>query len=200
MDSATRENLDYLRKISERGDRAPLLGGRELLWWGALATIAYSAHYLAVADRLGGNPIVFPLIWITFGIVGGAGAAILSRGRGDRAGAGSAGNRASGIAWMAAVAGIAADLVGAIARSGDGDFTAFDSTVPLVFAVYGAALAVSGWLTGSRPVQVATIAAFVMVAVTAALFGQDRLWLAAAIGVFLCVFVPGLAVVRAEPR
>lgn len=200
MDGAMSEDIDYLRRVSARGAEAPLLGGREMLWWGALATIAYLAHYLAVRGIFGDGGIVFPLIWIAFGIGGGIGAALLSRARGEPAGAGSAGNQASRVAWMAAVAAILAYIVGAIARSGDGDYSAFDGSVPVVFAAYGAALAVSGWLTGTRAVKLATVAALVMVAVTAALHGEDRLWLAASIGALVCVFLPGLAVLRAEPR
>lgn len=200
MNATASEDLEYLRRVSARGAEAPLLGGREMLWWGALITLTYLGHYLALRGMWGDGALVFPLLWIGLGIVGGLGAALIARRAATPAGAGSAANRASRVAWMAAVAAIGAYIIGAISRSGDGDFTAFDGSVPVVFAAYGAALAVSGWLAEARVVKVGSVAAFVMVALTATLYGQDRLWLAASIGAFVTVFLPGLALLRGEPR
>lgn len=201
MIEAESSDLNYLRQVSARGADAPLLGARYTIWWGGLVTLAYLAHYLAARGVIGDGAAIFPLIWIGFGIVGGTGSWLLSRREDDLAGASSAGNRASRIAWFAAVLAILAYIAGAVARSiSTGDYSAFDGSVPLVFAAYGIALAVSGWLAPAPAARFGSIAAFLTVALTSFLVGDDRLWLAAAAGASLSVFLPGLLLLRGESR
>ena len=194
-------DLEYLRRVSARGAEAPLLGGRYTVWWGALATLAYFVHYLAASGSMDDRDgAVYPLVWIAFGIVGGVGQALLGRGRVERAGESSAGNRASRIVWFAAVAAILAFILGAIFRvMNSGDYAAFDASVPITFAAYGIALAVSGWLAPSPAARAGAVAAFATVTVAATLAGSPELWLAASVGALVSVFLPGLFVLRAEP-
>ena len=87
----------------------------------------------------------------------------------------------------------------AAALSGAGP-AAFDWIVPVAFAVYACALVVTGALARSRVTLAAGAGAVVMVGLfTATIFSPDRYLLAAA-GVFATVFLPGLLLLRAEPR
>lgn len=198
---STADDIDYVRRLAESGAHAPLLGGRFQAWWGLLIVIAYTAHHFALAGRIGDGESVFGIIWFGFGIVGGLGHYLLSRSMGARAGAGSAGNRASRIVWFAAVLAITSMVVGTvIAASRGAGPTTFDWIVPVAFATYSAALLVTGKLALERVTIIAGYASAVMVGLfTAFILSPDRYLLAAA-GVALTVLLPGLLLLRAEPR
>jgi hypothetical protein len=198
---STHEDLRYVRQLAESGAHAPLLGGRFMAWWGLLLTAAYIAHHLALAGALGSDTTIFPLIWGSFGILGLGGQLLLARSMPGKSGAGSAGNRASRVAWCAGALAIASMVGGttAAAAAGAGPAT-FDWIVPVAFAVYASALLVTGALARSRVTMAAGAGAIVMVGLyTAFIHSPDRYLLAAA-GIFLTVMVPGLLVLKAEPR
>lgn len=198
---STHEDLRYVRQLAESGAHAPLLGGRFMAWWGLLLTTAYVAHHFALAGTIGDGRTIFLLIWSAFGILGLGGQLLLGRSMPAKAGAGSAGNRASRIAWCTAGLAIASMVAGATAAAvtGAGPAT-FDWIVPVAFAVYACALMVTGGLARSRVTMIAGAGAIAMVGIfTALIFSGDR-YLLAAVGVFLTVLLPGLLLLRAEPR
>jgi hypothetical protein len=198
---ATSDDLDYVRRLAESGAHAPLLGGRFMAWWGLSLTIAYVAHHLALKGAIGNGGAIFGFIWIGFSVAGGLGQILLARTMPAKAGAGSAGNRASRTVWMAAAAAIASMVIGSAvaAQRGAGPAT-FDWIVPVAFAVYASALIVTGTLARDSITRAAGAGAVIMVGLfTALILSPDRYLLAAA-GVFLTVFVPGLLLLKAEPR
>jgi hypothetical protein len=195
---ATQDDLRYVRQVAESGAQAPLLGGRFMVWWGLLLSIAYVAHHLALAGRIGDGKSIFAIIWIGFSALGILGQLVLARSMPAKSGAGSAANRASRTVWIAAAAAITSMVVGA-AASGAGPAT-FDWVVPVAFAVYACALMVSGTLAGSQVTRLAGVGAVIMVGLfTALILSPDRYLLAAA-GVAVTVLLPGLLLLRAEPR
>jgi hypothetical protein len=198
---STHEDLRYVRQLAESGAHAPLLGGRFMAWWGLLLTSAYVAHHLALAGAIGNGTTIFPLIWGSFGIFGLGGQLLLARSMPGKSGAGSAGNRASRVAWCAGALAIASMVAGttAAAASGAGPAT-FDWIVPVAFAVYACALLVTGALAKSRVTMAAGAGAIVMVGLYTALIHSTDRYLLAAGGVFLTVLVPGLLLLKAEPR
>ena len=172
-----------------------------MAWWGALLTAAYLSHHLALNGTIGDGETIFALIWIPFSIVGVIGHFVLLRLMPGKAGAGSAGNRASRSVWLAAGLSIASMAVGtaSAAATGAGPAT-FDWIVPVAFAVYACALIVTGSLGKDRTIVLAGVGAGAMVGLfTALILSPDR-YLIAAVGVFLTVLVPGLLLLRAEPR
>ena len=195
------EDLSYVRRLAESGAHAPLLGGRFMAWWGLLLTAAYVAHHLALAGTIGDGGTIYPLIWGCFGLLGLGGQLLLARSMPAKAGAGSAGNRASRIAWCTAGMAIAAMVGGVTAAAvrGAGP-AAFDWIVPVAFAVYACALVVTGSLARSRITMVAGAGAIVMVGLFTALILSPERYLLAAAGVALTVLLPGLLLLRAEPR
>jgi hypothetical protein len=198
---STREDLRYVRQLAESGAHAPLLGGRFMSWWGLLLTAAYIAHHLALTGAIGDGRTVFAIIWIGFSALGIIGQAVLVRSMPAKAGAGSAGNRASRTIWMAAAAAIGSMVVGCAVAAGTGAGpAAFDWIVPVAFAVYSCALIVTGSLAGNRVTLAAGAGAVVMVGLfTAMILLRDR-YLVAAAGVAVTVLLPGLLLLRAEPR
>jgi len=197
----TGDDIRYVRQLAESGAHAPLLGGRFMAWWGLLLTFAYIAHHLALTGAIGDGSTIFAIVWIGFSALGIVGQVVLVRSMPAKAGAGSAGNRASETIWMAAAAAIGSMFVGcAVAANTGAGPAAFDWIVPVAFAVYACALIVTGSLARNRPTVAAGVAAGVMVGLfTALILSPDR-YLVAAAGVALTVLVPGLVLLRAEPR
>lgn len=198
---STDDDLRYVRKLAESGAHAPLLAGRFMAWWGLLLTAAYVAHHLALSGAIGDGRTIFLLIWGAFGILGLGGQLLLARTMPGKSGAGSAGNRASRIAWCTAGMAIASMVGGvtAAATRGAGP-AAFDWIVPVAFAVYACALVVTGSLARSRITMIAGAGAIAMVGLFAALIASPERYLLAAGGVALTVLLPGLLLLRAEPR
>jgi hypothetical protein len=198
---ASERDIDYLRQLAESGAHAPLLSGRFLVWWGLLLTLAYVGQHLALAGALGDAGKVVGIIWMSFTIVGVAGQFVLARGMKSKSGSGSAGNRASRVVWITGACSIFSMVIGSgIAANRGAGPTAFDWTVPVAFAVYASALVVTGALAKNRIALAAGGAAVLMVGLfTAMIVSPDRYLLAAA-GVALTVFLPGLLMLRAEPR
>ena len=196
---STREDLRYVRQLAESGAHAPLLGGRFMAWWGLLLTAAYIAHHLALTGAIGDGKRVFAIIWIGFSVLGTIGQLVLARSMPAKAGAGSAGNRATRTVWLAAAGAIGSMVVGCIAAAGAGPAT-FDWIVPVAFAVYACALIVTGSLARSQVTLAAGVGAVIMVGLFTAIILQPDRYLAAAAGVALTVLLPGLLLLRAEPR
>ncbi|HYJ81254.1 MAG TPA: hypothetical protein VEW26_00200 [Allosphingosinicella sp.] len=195
------EDLSYVRRLAESGAHAPLLGGRFMAWWGLLLATAYVAHHFALAGTIGDGSRIFAIIWIGFSTLGIAGQLVLARSMPAKAGAGSAGNRASRTIWVAAAAAIGSMVAGCAVASGMGAGPAtFDWIVPVAFAVYACALIVTGSLARNQPTFAAGVGAVIMVGLfTALILSPDR-YLIAAAGVALTVLLPGLVLLRAEPR
>src|SRR5688500_6556398 len=197
----TSDDLDYVRRLAESGAHAPLLGGRFMLWWGLCLTIAYVAHHFALEGAIGDGRTIFGIIWISFAVAGVGGQLLLGRTMPAKAGSGSAGNRASHPVWLGGACAIASMVVGPViaAQSGAGAAT-FDWIVPVAFAVYASALIVTGTLARDTITRLAGYGAVIMVGLfTALILSPDRYLLAAA-GVFFTVLLPGLLLLRAEPR
>jgi hypothetical protein len=198
---ATHEDISYVRQLAESGAHAPLLGGRFMAWWGLMLTVAYALHHLALNGRIGDGTTIFAEIWIGFAVIALAGQLILARSMPDKAGAGSAGNRAARFAWNTAGAAIGSMVIGSAfaASTGAGPAT-FDWAVPVAFAVYSCALVVTGSLAKNKVTLAAGAGAVIMVGLfTALILSPDRYLLASA-GVALTVLLPGLLLLRAEPR
>jgi hypothetical protein len=196
---ATHEDIRYVRELAESGAHAPLLGGRFMAWWGLLLTVAYTLQHFGLHGALGDGGRPFGMIWGAFGLLGGAGQALLARSVAGRAGSGSAGNRASRPVWTAAAFAILAVGTGlAIASRGRIGPATFDGMVPVAFAAYACALVVTGALARSRTASTAGAGAIVMVGLFAAAIASPDRYLLAAAGVFLTVMVPGLLLLRAE--
>ncbi|HEX8240899.1 MAG TPA: hypothetical protein VF574_14285 [Allosphingosinicella sp.] len=196
-----RDEIRYVRQLAESGAHAPLLGGRFMAWWGLLLTVAYALQHFALNGSIGEGGMVFGLIWGGFGLLGGLGQFLLARSMAGKAGSGSAANRASRPVWTAAAFAILSMSVGLLIASGGRiGPTTFDPIVPVAFTAYACALFVTGSLARSKVTRMAGLAAAIMVGLfTAFIVSPDRYLLAAA-GVFATVLLPGLLLLRAEPR
>ena len=200
---ATSSDLSYLRDLAESGHKAPLLGGRFLTWWGGLTSLAYAAHYAIASGLVGSGGAAFGWLWTGYMIIGISGQVVLSRTFPmSRPGASSMGNRAERVVWQAAgfalfgffVTLIVKSLVTGVASPG------FAYSLALVFVVYGVSLVTTGTLGESTILKRAGIGALGLVPVAAWFAGTAGSWLIAAIGAALCVFLPGVLLLKNEPK
>lgn len=198
------DDIAYIRQLSESGARAPLIGGRFLAWWGLLLVAAYLAMHLALAGMLGPMNLTLAIIWGSFGLLGGLGQAVLARSIGNKPGAGSAGNLAARAVWTAAAFSIGAMVVGSTLISDRSAPLAgphpWDFIVPVAFAVYACAQYVTGALAANRMLRLAALGAVLMVGLFTALSRWPDRYLLVATGVALTVMIPGLLLMRAEPK
>jgi hypothetical protein len=198
------DDIAYIRHLSESGARAPLLGGRFTAWWGFLLVIAYIGQHLAVKGVIGPLNIMLAIIWGSFGLLGMIGQFVLARGIGGRPGAGSAGNLADRSVWTAAALSIGAMVVGSAFISDNsapaGGPHPWDFIVPVAFAVYACSMWVTGALAGNRMLRVAASGAIVTVGLFTALSRWPDRYLLVAASVALTIMLPGLLLVRAEPK
>jgi hypothetical protein len=195
------EDLAYVRRLSESGAYAPLLGGRFVAWWGLLIAIAYGLHHLALNGVIGDGRNIFAIIWFGFVNAGLLGQFVLARTMPEKAGAGSAGNRASRSVWAAAGFAIGAVVLGAgVAVARGAGPVMFDTSVPVAFSVYACALVVTGSLSANRILLAAGAVAIAIAGLfTGLILSPDR-YLIASLGAALTVLLPGLLLLRAEPR
>ncbi len=200
--SIAKDDLEYIREMADAGAHAPLLSGRFLAWWGGVITIAYGLHYLIASGRMGTGPETIGFMWAGTMVVALTGyfvlGALFPR---DKPGTSSPGNRAD-IVWMTAGFSIFAFFMGAIAATMSGTMPpeAFNYSLPLVFAVYACSLMVTGSLARNRVLTTAAWAAIVLVGATTFLALQVEVYLVAMVGVFFCAFVPGILLLKSEPK
>lgn len=195
------DDLAYVRRLSESGARAPLIGGRFMAWWGLLIAVAWTAQHFAINGAFGGGGAVFGIIWTSFAVAGMVGQFALARTMPPKGGEGSAGNRASRIVWGAGALAIVSMVVGVAILSGKGaGFAAFDWIVPVAFAVYACALIVTGALAGERVAMWGGYGAVSMVGVYTAFILDPNRYLIAAAGAAATVLLPGLILMLREPK
>jgi hypothetical protein len=199
------DDLAYLRHLSESGAKAPLIGGRFMAWWGFLLVIAYIAQNYAVQGMIGDGNFIFGIIWGSFGIVGMIGNAVLARSIEGKPGQGSAGNLAMRSVWAAGAWSIGAMVVGTACLSINRQPLAFgpqpwDFIVPVAFTSYACAMGVTGTLAGSRLLKIAAAGAVIFVGLFTALIREPDRYLIVAAAAALIVMLPGLLLVRAEPK
>lgn len=203
MNTDLADDLVYLKDLAEAGAQAPLLGGRFLAWWGGLVTLAYSGHYAIASGLVSTDPIAYAYLWSAFGVIGLLGYFGLVRTMSpDKPGQSSVGNRVEANVWM--IAGFALfayfgtltvqSIVTSAPASG------FVTSLPLVFTAYAIGLFTSGAIAKNGVLRTAGFGALGMVALSTWFAGTVFIWAIAALGAFLTVFVPGLLLLRREPR
>lgn len=194
-------DLAYVRDLAEAGQNAPLLGGRFLVMWGGLVSLAYAGHFLIATGTFGLAPSALWMLWVAMGIIGGAGQFLLVSALRGKPGGASTGNRVQSVLWSTAGIFLFVYFVGLMARvlfTGEG-IEGFYWSVPMVLGLYGIGQFLTGAMTGSSALKFAGIAAFAGVLAATFLTGTEYIWLVGAGSAFTAVFIPGLLMMRAEP-
>ena len=196
------DDLAYIRDLAEAGQKAPLLGGRFLAWWGGLTTLAYLAHYAIAGGMFGLQPYMLAFLWVGYVMMGLAGSFALQTTLSHaKPGVASTGNRVSTLVWKSAGLFLGAYFTGAFLKAvtGAGEYNAFIWSVPLVTGVYGLAQYVGGVIAGNRVLTLAGQAALVATVPAVLLVGSAGSWLVGASVAAVCVLLPGIILMRNEP-
>jgi hypothetical protein len=195
------EDLAYVRSVAEEGRQTPLLGGRYLMFWGALNALAFVAHW-SLLSQVWPDPqgVGFGVLWLTYGLVAAVGMFLLSRASRRAPGRTSANNRVHRAAWFGAVIALCAIVGGDIARLViDRDFTAPNGIMGSAFACYGAVMFVTAAISGQRWLfQVAGLAA-IAAAIAGAFANETWIYLFGAGASLIVLFAPGLRLASREP-
>lgn len=201
-DTTLQDDLAYVRDLAEAGERAPLLGGRFLTFWGALTSIGYFLHYSVSSGLFGWPDVAYAWVWGTFMVVGIVGQVMLVRTMRNKPGGNSVGNRTEATVWMAGGFALFAYFGTVIVKSLTIGSPApgFEASLPIVFAVYGTGLITSGLMANAKPLTFAGYGALAMIAIAVWFDGTDFTWAVASLGAFLTVLVPGLIMLQREPK
>lgn len=195
-------DLAYLREIAEAGASAPLLGGRFMVWWGGLAGLTFLTHWAIVTGVLPlGWAVLLPL-WIGFMAVGGAGQFLLVRTIRNKPGAGSMGNQVQGVVWPAIGAALMAYFFGILAGVYLGGLPTifFNSMLAVGFAGYGIGWMIDALISRQRILLIPALISFAATFACAAMMMTASTYLVAAAGMLIGTFLPGLWLMRREPR
>ena len=201
-DTTLQDDLAYVRDLAEAGQQAPLLGGRFLTFWGFMTTTAYFLHFSIAAGLFGWPDIAYAWVWGAFIVIGSIAQAFLVMTIRDKPGGNSAGNRTEGTVWMAGGFALFAYFGTLIVKSVVGGETVpgFEASLPIVFAIYATGLITTGIMGGVKTLTIAGYVALGMVAISIWFDGAVIAWGIAALGAFLTVLVPGLILLRNEPK
>ncbi|MCF4097875.1 hypothetical protein [Maritalea mediterranea] len=199
-DPDPKSDLAYVRAMTERAARAPLLGGRFLLLWGGLLVLTYLGHF-AVITGFAGLPVeTLAFLWPAFGIFGALGTVLLSRNTAPKPGAFAVGNVVQREIWQGAGLGILLFVIGVILATMQGASPImFDMIAAVALALYGAAFLATAAASQLRWMRVPAWISFFAAAGVPLLAGSSLLYLALAGVVVLVSVVPGLILMRHEP-
>ncbi len=199
-------DLAYVRALAEEGRDAPLIGGNYYLLWGGLMGAAALLSYFAVTDVLNvGRQGLFGL-WIAAGLIGWAVSVGLGRRTGAKPGAMTLGNRTAGAVWFSI--GVFMTLFWIALMIIHDNFTAqgvapyflFSMMFPVGFGLYGVAFYATAvaarldWLKGFAVLSWAFSVASLFFS------GSDYQFLVGAAGSFTCAALPGVLLMRQEPK
>ena len=197
------DDLAYVRDLAEAGQHAPLLGGRFLAWWGGLITLAYAGHFAIASGILQVSGMAYAYLWGGFAIIGFIGyfALIRSFSR-DKPGQSSAGNQVEAYVWMIGGFTLFAYFGTLVVKSAVGGETVagFEGSLPLVFSIYAIGLFTSGAMANNSILKSSGYAALIVVAVATWFSQTSFIWAVASAGAFLTVFIPGILMMKNEPK
>ncbi|MEO1554495.1 MAG: hypothetical protein AAFR82_11245 [Pseudomonadota bacterium] len=196
------DDLAYVRDLAEAGQSAPLLGGRFLTFWGALTSVSYFLHYSISAGLFGWPEVAYVWVWGTFIVVGIVGQIVLGYSIRNKPGGNSVGNRTEATVWMAGGFALFAYFATLIVKSivMGGPVSGFEESLPIVFAVYGTGLITSGVMSNTNTLTYAGYSTFLMIAIALWFEGTEMTWAIASLAAFATVLIPGLIMLRQEPK
>ena len=203
MNTSIADDLAYLRDIAESGEQAPSLGGRFLVWWGALMSATMLAHWAVISGHVTvDSPFALLWLWLGASVIGFVGNFILVGTLKSRPGSAAAHNRITRVIWPVAGSGIFlyfAAIIGAVLLRGAPSIL-FDTILPLAFFGHAVAFAGQAAFSGSPVKWGQVIGSVAISAAGAFLVGLPEIYLVTAVGILGLAVLPGIQQMRAEPK
>lgn len=200
--TAAHADLAYLREMAEAGAKAPLLGGRFMVWWGGLTGLVAFVHWLIITGTLDfGAQALWPL-WLGYMVLGSVGSAVLGWSLRNKPGTGSMGNRVQQVLWPVLGGCIGLYFAGLIAGMALGlvPIELVNTMMPVAFLAYGAGWMVDALLSRERLLLIPAIVTLLGGFAGAALVMTPWVYLVASAGMLLGTFIPGFFLMAREPR
>jgi hypothetical protein len=200
--TAANADLAYLREMAEAGAKAPLLGGRFMVWWGGLTGSVTLVHWLILTDALDfGAQALWPL-WLGYMILGSIGSAVLGWSLRNKPGAGSMGNRVQQVMWPVLGGSIGLYFAGLSTGIATGlvPIILINTMMPVAFLAYGAGWMVDALLSREKLLLVPAIITLAAAFAGAVFVTTAWVYLIASAGMLLGTFIPGFFLMAREPR
>ena len=197
----TRDDISFLKRVSEEARYAPLLGGRYLVMWGSVVTVAYLCQYLILSGTLGWPQWTILPMWAVVMAVAAVCMALFGRTMARKPGNQALSNQVEKWVWTSAGFGIGAYAAGtffAVALSGAPTLL-FDLIVAVALAGYGGAFLVVSHISGQTWMRRPAIGSFVGAGIIPFYAGTHETYLVGAGIIFAVAVLPGLVLLRAEP-
>ena len=193
-------DLEEASRIAKAGEDTPLVGGPIGLMWGILITMVMTIHYLILTQTLTLPFHTLNYIWIGFAVFGGAGSVIIGRRLDKKPGASSIANKVEQYVWIMFAAAMASLVVGVILNLilGKGSYELWSFILIAGFAGQGLAYGVVAKLTRHSWLHFAAFGSFTLAAIAMSFYGQNIIYLIAAIGSFITIVIPSLITMKAE--
>ena len=197
----TRDDVAFIREVTEAARAAPLLGGRFLVMWGGLLSLAYLGHWGVVSGAFGVSGAWLGVVWGVFAMLGVLGMVVLTPTLRRKPGRNTFGNRVDMAVWNGGGFGLSAFAVTAIlgASLGRIPIMVVDMIMPVAFLIYGTAFLASATAAVQPWLRAFAGGAYLGVAGAVWLTGTDEQYLWGALAALLVVFLPGLVLLRREP-
>jgi len=197
---SVQDDIAYMRALAHEGRHTPQLGGTVLITAGIVFGLAAIGHFAIDYGLIDLPPVSYSVLWGAAMAVFLVGLIAQIRGQNFKPGALSPVNRATNTAWMGVglccfVLAVSMSIIGWKMQSPQ-VFNLFPS---MIFALYGAAWAVSAEMSGLKWQWKLAIGAWMAAPAIALLIGSPFIWLGYAAGIILFALVPGLILRRQEP-
>ena len=202
MNQETRDDLSFVREMTEAGRDAPLLGGRFFVFYGALIPVAYAAQWMVLDGRFGLPTYAIAVIWLAFLLIVGVAKPFLIRSLHKKPGRGAIGNKVEAVVWTVSGGTILAAAMGALFGTmvmGQPAIV-WDFILAAAFAAYGIALYTTGEISSASWLKTYGLVAIVAAGVVPVLAGKPEIYLFAAAIIVVVSLVPGLRLMANEPK
>lgn len=200
--TAGNADLAYLREMAEAGAKAPLLGGRFMVWWGGLTGAVALAHWLIITGTLDFGPQALWPLWLGYMVLGSAGSALLGWSLRNKPGTGSMGNRVQQVMWPVLGGVIGLYFAGLVTGMATGlvPVALVNTMMPVAFLAYGTGWMVDALLSRERLLLIPAIITLVAGFGGAVFVMTPWVYLVASAGMLLGTFIPGFFLMAREPR
>lgn len=198
--------LAYVRSLAEEGRDAPLIGGRYYVIWGGLMGLAGLVSYLHEIGVLGAGLLGGALPWLAAGAAGWALSFTLGPSSARKPGAMTLGNKTAMSAWlgvgvfMTVFFGTALFLYAGAAPADSRPHYIFLLMFPVAFGLYGVAFMATATASRLAWLNIFSALSWTFSVICLFLAGSVHQLLAGAVGTFICAALPGVLLMRAEPR
>lgn len=197
----TRDDVAFLRRISDAAQNAPLLGGRYLVLWGVLLPLAYFGQYAILARVIDVPHSAILVLWAVVMAMAGLAMHAFGKQTARKPGAGTVGNQVERWVWFGVGLGLFSYAIGAFGAVAlaDAPVLLFDLIIAVALVGYGAAFLVSAKMSGTAWLTRPAAGAFGGAAIVPFFAGSPTVYIIAAFIVLAVVLVPGIVLLQAEP-